>query len=136
MKIQDLRIGNYVSHPESKLDKIKEIIFKHDEYAVTFENTHCGYYLYLDSDEIVTGIDLTSEIIELLGFETKKHWDYSTKKYSKDGYDFEFVICYPKGNFKNYRFNFEYGHFEIKYIHELQNLYYMLTGGELSLSGI
>ena len=80
----------------------------------------------------ILGIRLTEDILLKLGFEHSKTTD---KFYTKGG-------SYGISTVDN-KFRFIQGNFvcqlvlkDLEYIHELQNLYYALTGNELSLSGI
>lgn len=84
------------------------------------------------SIDSITGIKITEDLILKLGFEQSKTTD---KFFTKDN---SFGISTA-----NNKFRFIQGNFvcqlvlrDLEFIHELQNLYYSLTGSELSLSGI
>jgi len=84
------------------------------------------------SIDFISGIKITEDLILKLGFEQSKTTD---KFFTKDN---SFGIS-TAGN----KFRFIQGNFvcqlvlrDLEFIHELQNLYYALTGNEISLSGI
>ena len=66
-------------------------------------------------------IPLTEEWLLKFGFERKIGWDD--------------LIYYAKNNVDLYEFlsGYEYCDFHIKHVHQLQNLYFALTGEELKL---
>ena len=83
-------------------------------------------------NEIFEPIRLTEQILINFGFEVSKTTDKFFTKYNNIGI-----------STANDKFIFIQGNFvclliltELKYVHELQNLYFALTGNELVLSGI
>lgn len=120
MDARELRIGNLVLDPEGLVSKILSIS--------TESNSTDGKY-YLENDynghpEDLRSIPLTEEWLLKFGFsdgytEFKKGW---------------FVICSEDGifyfQFENY--SVEFPDVKIKYVHQLQNLYFALTGEELT----
>jgi hypothetical protein len=105
MKSNELRIGNYYNLVEDgvNIDDIYQI----DD----------GYSLYLiDKHNNAKGIPLTEEWLKKFGF---------------DGWDIgNYTMILTNGNF------FEFGNIiaqNIKYVHQLQNLYFALTNEELTI---
>jgi len=129
MEVRELRIGNWVSHWGDSC-MVKEI--KH-------ENT--SFYLYCAdtlNDLVNVGnvidafkpIPLTPEILEKAGFEKKDMgivWQYG-----KRGRNFWFLILHdPK--FEHFCFDSPHHTHFFKYVHQLQNLIFALTGEELAI---
>lgn len=120
MKAQELRIGNFVrSWFESvscKVEQVGELI----------------YYTPLTGNEITDSCDvskilpipLTEEWILRMGFDNK-HCSVNFKTFYNDGFDYR-IELYSDGKclFDELR--------EIQHVHQLQNLYFALTGEELA----
>jgi hypothetical protein len=109
MKANELRIGNWITefttaHPNGKNIQL-DWISRDDD----FENCRA--------------IPLTPEILEKCGFETPDGY-IDTVKY-KDGV----MIDFNRGKYLLRENN----RIEIKYLHQLQNLYFSLTGEELEV---
>jgi len=109
MKASELRIGNYV-HMDMSIDDIEVVRLKIGDLAS----------FAIEARELYP-IPLTEEWLFLFGFENTR---YGFVIMLNDGYlriwDNEITWC---GNRMK----------EIKYIHQLQNLYFALTGEELKL---
>jgi hypothetical protein len=115
MKTNELRIGNFIYAKE--IETIK---------AIGIEN-----YIWFDKErnlsvELCEPIPLTEEWLEKNGFERK----------GLNGYLTIFTPCGKGLVFKDNYFIFAGVTIEtpIKYIHQLQNLYFALTGEELTIS--
>lgn len=111
MNASDLRIGNYVKGV--RVGKVKTIFSTH--FQVDDINSVSLGYSIQDKFE---PIPLTEEWLIKFGF-TKNFEEYSTK-HLKIG---------KRVNKKG----FYYGGREIKHVHQLQNLYFALTGEELTI---
>ena len=118
MKPESLRIGNYVTRAmKNHIDKkdIKKVL---PGDLVSFD------------DYIFEPIPLTEEWLKDFGFESKNKkigW------YKKEG--FLFTLRLQKNNILSVQFISNGLHkvlIEIKYVHSLQNLYFALTGKELT----
>ncbi len=119
MKASELRIGNY-------------ILLDGDEIMVTGVNGSIvywmdGYDVTALSGSKIEGIYMTEERALKLGFKKRKEQDIIT--YYKSG----FVICF---NTKHHITCTYKGAFlrNVSFIHELQNLYFALTGDELIIT--
>jgi hypothetical protein len=138
MKANELRIGNLiyeiVDTPENP--KLKEL-FRVSTICELFNTLH-------DIDDNITSIDncepipLTEEWLLNLNFNSqyKKGWIGIDVKHS-NGTTTDFVLSYPKrmGMWQTF-FAFEYDSYrfvELKYVHQLQNIYFALTGEELTI---
>jgi len=108
MNAKELRIGNWVNSktPSGFVD----------------DQVSCGAYLDLVGIIETKPITLTEEWLVMLGFEKISGWDdykgciKDFVELECDTYGFEFANCIDK---------------EVKHVHQLQNLYYALTGTEL-----
>ena len=119
LEVKDLRIGNLFNHFEDGILPIEEIKKDSDGfegYYAVFRNgsTKC-HVNYL------TPIELTEEW--LLRFGLTKH----------NGYPYKFLDGFIK--IRNGEYFFKYHNLDIKlnYVHNLQNLHYILTQTELTL---
>lgn len=136
----DLKVGNYVSHPNNKKDRIKEIFCKSltNDYAVSFINSHYNYYLKNKGEQIVKPIKLTKQWVEKFGFKIDQNSKKSVFQVYKKTFD-EYSTFILKYNNRIQMFFFETDSEEtgfvkqLHYVHELQNLYSALTDNELTL---
>lgn len=119
IKCTDLRIGNLVKYYDDEtIFEVMEI----DQNGINVKNSEQKTWIEYDCFE---PIPLNEEW--LLKFEFDKEGDKLLKKYIKD-------ICIYQGmSGFNYNASFyEYDNLtEIKYVHQLQNLFFALTGEEL-----
>ncbi len=120
MEAKELRIGNYVSHinhskwyPQVGIALLTEILNDSHEFHP---------------------IPLTEEWLLEFGFNK----EYTHGYIGIDVHNSDFVLTYPTimGEFQqDFAFEFNSGRLskfkEIKYVHELQNFYFALTGEEL-----
>lgn len=125
MDAKELRIGNIVSY--------KDEVFQIDGIQPGWVWFKSDGTMRSDSLSDVKPIPLSPEVLEACGFIK-----------SRDGYidcwwhghnpitqDFEIIIKYSE----NYRtFFYLNAHHKLKYLHQLQNLYYSLTGSELQVT--
>jgi len=121
MKANELRLGNYIESNINGCTRIKSGIVQLDEASL--------YYLFdVDNDwERLKPIPLTEEWLERFGFEKENSINEEWRKEKslpiiKEGDEFSFIVGYYENTI---------GFF--KYVHQLQNLYFALTGKELEL---
>ncbi len=117
MKAQDLRIGNLVYDRDGKTATI-DSIGMFGNVRLTTSDYHCESSTLFDCDPI----QLTEEWLLRFGFEKVNHYFQIN----------EFWVYFRLRDYK-YVFRHCVKTFEIKYVHQLQNLYYALTGEELTL---
>ena len=125
MRAQELRIGNLLMWEDESEDIIamKDIILRDNYYSVSFD----GGYAQLD--EFIP-IKLTEGWLKKLGFKSTGVWgDYSNEKLliCSDLKDDGSKLIYSG----EYYFKHGNNRVPLKYIHQLQNLYFALTGKEL-----
>lgn len=118
IQIEELRIGNLINYNGALLT-VHEL---HPDYIVPFKTFRSQI-----PPHKIKPIPLTSEILESYGFVKKEHknvgitWD-DGKLSLIQGYLPEFYLNHP-----------HYGK-SYKYLHQIQNLYFALTGHELTPS--
>ena len=142
MKANELRIGNLVKINNELLPETENEIYKvygvnakfdlsfPDSSGVVSLNHTKSIRIYSQFDEFINPIPLTEEWLLKFGFEklTDKKNGFNSNSYT-----------YTKGisfivhlNDKLLSVNFWQGN-EKKYVHELQNLFFVLTGEELTI---
>lgn len=117
MEAKELRIGNWVNwtKPENKPTFERVYILSMDD-------------INEDLPEFYDPIHLTPEILEKAGFQT-----YDDIKKLDVESDFGCELTYEKGHLFFYDCDGGKIGKEIKHIHQLQNLYFALTGEELPI---
>lgn len=128
LKPQDLRYGNYIYDDYKEVHKVEQVSSKdckdwnkQPEVILSKINGLKGFYQSND----VFPIPLTEEWLLELGFQKKE------KGYAKLTEMMEiFEISFGK-HIEINRVSFNN---QIKYVHQLQNLYFALTGEELTLT--
>ncbi len=117
IKESELRIGNLILNTAGETVRVKNIQEKSINMLVDGDGVSGSYSL-----DFFTGVPLTPEILEKCGFE-KRITDNILFYFHNCGYVDLYV---DGGKFISYHFKFE-----IKPLHQLQNLYFALTGNEL-----
>jgi len=116
----EIRIGNYLEYFGSivKVNSIR----KDNQYYISAEKFNTDYYNVIDSYK---AIPLTEEILLKCGL---KLITERTKNYMLKGISGEPCFHFNKNNTVScYKAN-------IKYLHQLQNLYFALTNQELNIT--
>lgn len=108
MKAQQLRIGNYIWNQSQEVAVRVDIRILNDVY----------YYNKVNKDHGWEPIPLTEKWLKNLGFKKgrKGFWFQGGVEYNPKKFDLSF-----------------FGYVEIKHVHQLQNLYFALTGEDLHL---
>jgi hypothetical protein len=130
MEANELRIGNLVKLP-IYLDESESV---HEITGVDTEHPYVEWvtFDYLEWNE-VKPILLNENWLEILGFELSYDSKYR-RKYDLIG-DYRFGYDLNKVESKDgcaSGVRFKGDHFRLKYVHQLQNLYFALTGEELN----
>ena len=126
MKAQELRIGNYV-----------KLFLNHEDYDVIQIKIDDLYYIN-QKNGIYEPIPLTEEWLEKFGFSSKDYKKgYIGIDHKAGGMITDFVLTYPYhiGEHQKY-FIWEHSKWKyntLEYVHQLQNLFFTLTGEELGL---
>lgn len=116
MKTSEFRIGN-------KIQCGSEIVTIREIYNDEVDTPEHG--IVTPHHPQVTGIPLTEEWLVKMGFE-KKHYDesyYHVTRHHLYPRDYYFVYRIPGSSLK-----------QVGFVHEVQNLYFALTGEELKLA--
>lgn len=127
LKANELRIGNWINLSVNPNINFYGKVLSIGSLEQEFEQIYCECeesfeWAFKDN---YSGIPLTSEIMERCGFrDTMSYYSkgqfFLTKMYLLNGVE----ICYNAGTA---------GIRTIKYLHQLQNLYFSLTGSELEI---
>ena len=123
MNAEDLRIGNYI-HKSLKSGNGRTVVCNVMVYDITKIYDRTGYFIY-------EPIPLTEEWLLRLGF-VKKDNPNNTPSWiwKKDGEVWFYQTWIGRDIFiKNF---FPTNQKQINYVHQLQNLYFALTGEELT----
>ena len=115
MNLKELRIGNLIK-------------FENNEYTVISLNSETKkIHIKNESRKLscniheITGISLTDEIIKSYGFKRDK-FGFTNNSYFSIGKTLVYRIYFN---------DFEVTHRSVNCLHELQNIYFVLTGNEL-----
>lgn len=131
--IKELRIGNYVRPQNTTGAKsVNGIVFSIDDYRVSVEGNKNQYDYHL-----LTPIPLSRDILLNSGFWQAEDYDcYSINIFDKFGlgikYNSNVVIFYVTDVASNGILELPTSH-KLEYVHQLQNLYFALTGKELEV---
>lgn len=125
----ELRIGNFLLFAETGAEfKVNQI----DEKGLGVENESENVWIEIETFE---PIPLTEKRLLDFGFSKE---DYTEGYIGIDCKNAEFVLCGPNEFKGYYTFSFKLGGIpmfkKIESVHELQNLYFALTGEELKNS--
>lgn len=136
MKIQELRIGNLVKCKTSN-DSAIYSVFQIDGLGLKVRLSHPRHTEFTPIDRIKP-IPLTEEVLLKCGFSDKDYKQgYIGIDYKSGAMTFDFVLNKPgvMGNWnKCYTFSLpDYRFVNIDYLHQLQNLFFDLTGEELEV---
>ncbi len=136
MDARELRIGNLVWSNDGYFDRVEDIITEIEDMRVGTKYTQLPYTPICD----IEPIPLTEEWLAKFGFEIREK-KYSLN-YGGESMKYAFFEKDVKNPFILYfhgRFGFNInegrknGDYCIQYIHQLQNLFFALTGVELTL---
>jgi len=128
MKAEELRIGNIVEYYiTDNTDERKEW------WEVTKIDVHDLESLSQTNDPDYRPIPLTEDWLLMAGFETRGDFNITTfyKGENPITKDYLFSLVWLKNNPEPFYRN---GYHKIKYVHQLQNLYFALTGNELTFA--
>ena len=115
---QELRIGNYIFY--------KNEIFEVDAISKSHTYLLKGKNIVKTTPECLNPIPLTEKILLKFGFE-KQHNEDDFDYWFKKGFCDDILWEHSEG----FCHSLNYGG-DIKYVHQLQNLYFALTGEELT----
>jgi hypothetical protein len=127
---QELRIGNMILDCNKKVRTVLQLFG--DSYQCDGDNGHRYSYTYQYS----SGIPLTEEWLQRFGFTI--HSDYSYRNYALPNHHFIVSVWLGEGQPGGFEkpgavyWGDSFG--EIQFVHQLQNLFFALTGEELTIS--
>lgn len=136
MEVNELRIGDYVKHPRNDFAMVESIQGSAQGlYALTFKDETAGYWIEHDGESICEGIPLNEEWLIKFGFikryernEVGLHYSLNEDRVYliDDIFEYERTFVIGGGRYNLFQ--------EYRFVHQLQNLYFVLTGEELKLS--
>lgn len=123
MKVEELRLGNYVYGSQKK--DVGKVISIRESGLVVIElpSKHSDYY----GQEVLNGIPLTEEWLLRLKFISEKGNSFKRDLLSIHIYENRITV---------YIYIHYMATIKIQYVHQLQNLYHALTGEELKLKEV
>ena len=139
MKATELRIGNWIKGDDINMFKVDEIrLSEHQGYVAVMYFPDMENILTLPLD-IAQPIPLTEELLLGCGFKKEKDFSANPNLNNKFLYVKDSCIIFCMEHIGYSYFQWRYGAYEIgeynvidlKYVHQLQNLYYALTNEEL-----
>ena len=117
---KELRIGNYILSDESSVEVSSYCEFNGIETTANFEG---------NCNSKITPIELTHEILLKCGFE--KNYRIDSGEYNECFSIFSFALMVRHNSFF---VDWIGGNTEVKYLHQLQNIFYCLCGEELEIN--
>jgi len=130
MKVKELRLGNLIKvNPRENQEGLLAILEIQKETVIgEMIDPRPGYHFRIKFDEIIF-IKLSEEWLEKFGFE-KDQTNYDLWRDLRKTMDFSFspqreTLFVDKENFIGKR--------PVEYVHDFQNLYFLLTGEEVSV---
>jgi len=141
MNVKELRIGNLVKLNADELNKLEEESNVENVFKIDKLDIHGDISLYHEeemlyeytSDSLINPIQLTEEWLIKFGFKITINTSYSS------GRAIEYNVCRKDDiTYNSLQDLWWIGvlHPKIKYVHQLQNLYFALTGVELKLKEV
>lgn len=135
MKASELRLGNWVTTTERDCECDYQAIGIGEDFVDLHHPYKCDPFKEVYGVEIssLRGIPLTEEWLEKFGFDSRP---YKDGYIGKDVGNTDFVLRKPDTLYVKHNYAFEFCGFkytELEYVHSLQNLYFALTGEELTL---
>lgn len=127
MKANELRVGNWVRYCDNNY-QIQQIIKRNGKYALIFENLYHGVWI----DE-VEKIELTEDVLLKCGFELIYDGYYTRELYLIQDTRFDFLINKQNFELSELVYIGDTYYRNVRYLHELQNLYYAITKEELEV---
>lgn len=127
MKAQELRIGNYVRY----YNKSYQLTSIQEDNTIRFKTKTSTIGCF--SIKRIKPIPLTDEWLIKFGFEHPNNIWYSKFISLASKACFEYFYVNTKGEVNISESNNEYFLTRIKHVHQLQNLYFALTGQELEI---
>lgn len=133
LKCTDLRIGNYLKYN----NKIIEVFGLRPRYIEYYDDDE---FLVGDNPEYFEPIELAEEILVKIGFEDRKGYFNYSKVFGDDGDYCDSIYIYYCPRLNHFKFTHNIVDkldlqtmdlYNIKYLHQLQNAYYCLTGEDL-----
>ena len=128
MKANELRIGNYVRYCDNNY-QIQQIIKRNGKYALIFEYLYHGVWI----DE-VEKIEITEDVLLKCGFELIYDGYYIKELYLIQDIRFDFLINKQNFELSGLTYKGDTYYHNVRYLHELQNLYYAITKQELEVN--
>lgn len=130
MKASELRIGNLVESQITITHKVANALFLYQISELKSLKTEvCNYYQPLDTTNLyykdLKPIPITEGWLSRFGFESIKH--------VYDGMIFKKDWLRIANNMLSWEWRGGYIRHSPKYVHQLQNLYFALTGEELTI---
>lgn len=135
IKSNELRIGNIVNHI---YDTIQIESVSGDGVNLSAADMGGGPYIEEIDCKDIEPIPLTSEWLEKFGFVESKSYDSKQRNFRKEGFDqlADYggqIIILPEVGFASLSCGYYENQIDCPYVHQLQNLYFALTGEELTI---
>jgi len=136
MKMNELRVGNFYINDLGDVAQVLEI----EGGGVVGDTTEYGKFT---DENLIKPVKLTEEWLFKFGFKKSSdslHYCESSYHILDDGFNVLFTIEYWNSEkWRNHwyqKYNLKPQTNKLKYVHQLQNLYFALTGEELTDRGL
>lgn len=129
MEAKNFRIGNFVNAKttEDEFNVVKEIGFSDNQrgYYLRLKNINHGVWLEHNDEDLIIGIPITEKWLVNLGFEKGFYYEKGFLKLSNGKK--RTLVRYVISDSESVSIA------TIQFVHELQNLFFAITGKELEL---
>lgn len=133
MKAEELRLRNLVYSYENKLQTVYGILIENN-FQKIFTDKDANLYFHVDG---LRPIQLTEEWLVKAGFEKEEEYEFGVLICYRYILETRKTNCVFTSNYSTEEciyVNYNQGGVDIEYVHQLQNLYFALTGTELTIN--
>lgn len=135
--VRELRIGNVFKTSDCEIFKVGEIYKKEDGVSFVENRVDCNGSLLYGAVEDLQPISITEELLARCGMKECDDACIIRYAYRNGKFKMNIMICDLKKyilSINDIEKGFQICNMEVKYLHQLQNIYYDVTGKELDVN--
>ena len=134
--VRELRIGNIFKTSDCENFRVGEIYKKEDGFSFVENSVYCNGSLLYGAVEDLQPIPLTEELLARSGWKECDDACFIRYVYRNGKFKMNIMICDLKKyilSINDIENRCQICNIEVKYLHQLQNIYYDVTGKELDV---